>query len=256
MFRRCQLYGTASRRCERNAKASFWSVDRPGQHVRNCPSEMRSQSPKHLSHGQGGKWDATGVLLDESVATKPVDLVAIFGNGRPVELEIGTGKGTFLLARAAARPELNFVGVEWAGSYCQYAASRFRRAGLANVRMLHADATHFVRNCLPDASIWRVHIYFPDPWPKRRHHRRRSIQPAFLAELRRILQPGGQVVIVTDHLDYYLHIRRVLAGAEGFLPIGFPQMTDQQDELVGTNFERKYIAQGRAFFNAALMKYR
>jgi len=216
---------------------------------------MRSESPKHLAHGeQSDKWNTAGVLIDPP-GEGPVDLAEVFANRRPVEIEIGTGKGTFLLARASARPELNFLGIEWAGAYARYAADRFRRHGLANVRMLHADATKFIRGRVPDESVWRVHIYFPDPWPKRRHHRRRSIQVPFVEEVRRILKPGGQLIVVTDHLDYFRHIRRVLAGVSGLARVPFPQMTDEQGQIVGTNFERKYIAQGRPFFNTARMKY-
>ncbi len=217
---------------------------------------MRNESPRYLTHGRDEKWLTGNVLLDEAVTAGPVDFAAMFGNTRPVEIEIGTGKGTFLLARAAARPELNFLGIEWAGSYAAYSAGRFDRAGLDNVRMLHADATEFVAQCVPDQSVWRVHIYFPDPWPKRKHHRRRSIQLAFVHEIRRVLKVGGQLIIVTDHLDYFRHIRRVLANAVGFAPVEFPQMTDSDGELTGTNFERKYIAQGRPFYNAALLKYK
>jgi len=216
---------------------------------------MRRGSPRRLSHGRSGRWDTGGVLLDESAALRRVEPAAVFGNGRPVELEIGSGKGTFLLARAAARPELNFLGIEQAKAYCHYAADRVRRAGLANVRLLRADAAQFLRACLPDASLWRVHVYFPDPWPKRRHLRRRLIQPGFLRDVRRTLKPGGQLVIVTDHQGYFLHIRRVLAGAGGFARIGFPKMTGNRGELVGTNFERKYIARGRTFYWAARMRY-
>ena len=195
------------------------------------------------------------MLLDESVATGPVDLRAIFGNARPVEVEIGSGKGTFLLARAAARPELNFLGIEWARAYCHYTADRVRRASLTNVRMLRADAKHFFRGCLADASVWRLHVYFPDPWPKRRHHRRRLIQPDFVEQARRTLKVGGQLIVVTDHAGYFEQIRRVLGDAPGFARIGFPKMTGGADELVGTNFERKYIAQGRAFYSIALLRY-
>jgi len=216
---------------------------------------MRSESPKHLGHRAKSKWDTTAVLLDEAAAGRPMDLPAVFGNARPVEIEIGVGKGTFLLARAAARPELNFLGIERARSYAAYAADRFARAGLDNVRVLRADATTFVPTALGDGSVWRVHIYFPDPWPKRRHHRRRSIQLPFVAEIHRILKPGGQLVIVTDHLDYFQHIQRVLANCKGLADVAFPSMADRAGELVGTNFERKYIAQGRAFFNIARLKY-
>ena len=216
---------------------------------------MRSGSPKYIAHGREGKWDPAGVLLDESIARGPVDPRGFFDNDRPIELEIGTGKGTFLLTRALQRPDLNFVGIEWARAYSLYSADRFRRAGLTNVRMLRADAAAFVKDCLPDRSIFRLHVYFPDPWPKRKHHRRRLIQPGFLDQARRILQPGGQLLVVTDHIGYFHHIRRVLLGAEGFIRTPMPKMAGQDNELVGTNFERKYIAQGRPFHAIALMRY-
>ncbi len=200
------------------------------------------------------KWLTGEVLLDDSITEKSLDFGSIFGNTRIVEIEIGTGKGTFLLARAKARPEVNFLGIEWARSYAAYSAGRFHRSGLTNIRILHSDATDIIPRCVPDESIWRVHIFFPDPWPKRRHHRRRSIQVEFINQLRRVLKIGGQLIIVTDHLEYFQHIGRVLANVDGFIKVSFPQMADSKAKLVGTNFERKYIAQGRSFFNLALMK--
>jgi tRNA (guanine-N7-)-methyltransferase len=121
--------------------------------------------------------------------------------------------------------------------------------------MACTDAAAFFRRCLADRSIWRVHIYFPDPWPKRKHRRRRLIQPPFVAEVRRVLRIGGQLIIVTDHLGYFRQITGVLHGAEGFAVVPFPRMSDTKGELVGTNFERKYIAQGRAFYWLARMRY-
>jgi tRNA (guanine-N7-)-methyltransferase len=217
---------------------------------------VRTNSPQHLSHGKSDQWDTTGVLLEESFATAPgrINFEQLFGNTQPLEIEIGTGKGTFLVARASARPELNFLGLEWARPYATYSADRFRRNGLTNVRMLRADAGPFFKDRLADQSVWRVHIYFPDPWPKRRHHRRRLIQPGFLQQVHRVLRPGGQLIVVTDHLDYFYQIRSVLHAARGFVTIPFPRMTSREGELVGTNFERKYIAQGRPFYWAARMK--
>jgi tRNA (guanine-N7-)-methyltransferase len=218
---------------------------------------MRTNSPQHLSRGKSEEWDTTGILLDESVATEPnyVNSGRLFDNKSPLELEIGTGKGNFLLARAQSRPEMNFLGLEWARPYAAYAADRFRRNDLHNVRILRADAGPFVKNRLAEGSIWRVHIYFPDPWPKQRHHKRRLIQPGFISQVHRVLQPGGQLIIVTDHLDYFHQIRSVLQNAKGFATIPFPRMTDNAGEIVGTNFERKYIVQGRAFYWTARMKY-
>jgi tRNA (guanine-N7-)-methyltransferase len=101
-----------------------------------------------------------------------------------------------------------------------------------------------------------VHIYFPDPWPKRKHHRRRTIQPKFVRELWRILQPGGQLLIKTDHRDYFEWMRRVLWDAEGFARTPFPKVVSEEDPgMVGTNFERKYIEEGRSFYSMALLKY-
>jgi len=195
------------------------------------------------------------VLLDESAASGRTDPRDFFDNDRPIELEIGTGKGTFLLARARRRPDLNFLGIEWARAYCLYSADRFRRAGLDNVRMIRTDAGAFVRDCLPARSVWRVHVYFPDPWPKRKHHRRRLIQRGFVDQVRRILQPGGQLLMVTDHTGYFDHIRRVLIDAPGFARVPMPKMGGDENELVGTNFERKYITQGQPFHAVALMRY-
>ena len=218
---------------------------------------MRTNSPRHLRRPAGGAWDTGGVLLDEAAADAPVDFQALFGNTRPVEVEIGTGKGAFLLARGQARPEINFLGLEYANAYCRYAADRFARHGMTNVRMLHADAGHFFKVCLSPRSLLRVHIYFPDPWPKRRHHRRRLIQPAFMADVRRALCIGGQIIIVTDHMGYFGQIRNVLAAARaGLAIISVPRMTDVDGEMVGTNFERKYIAEGRAFYAVARLRYR
>ena len=218
---------------------------------------MRPGSTRHLAHRPYEKWDAGEILLPDSITKGPVDLAAIFGNSQPIEVEIGTGKGTFLLARAAARSELNFLGIEWAKAYAAYAADRFRRAGLANVRMIHCEAAHFFKVCLADApgSLWRVHIYFPDPWPKQKHHRRRLIQGPFVEQMRRALRPGGQLIIVTDHLDYFRQIERVVGQVSGLAIAPMPRMADREGEVVGTNFERKYIAQGRPFYKLVRLRY-
>jgi tRNA (guanine-N7-)-methyltransferase len=218
---------------------------------------MRPESERQLARRH--PWNTGSVLLEVDCRQGPLDLAAVFGNGQPVELEIGIGKGTFLLARAKARPELNFLGLEYAGSYGRYAADRARRAGLENVRIACTEAGEFVRTCLPEASLWRVHIYFPDPWPKRRHHRRRLIQPAFLEHIRRGLLIGGQLLIVTDHMDYFAHIQRSLSSLsslKNMAAIPLPPLVQTDEELVGTNFERKYIRQGRRFYSVARMRYR
>ena len=142
---------------------------------------MRSRARKVRLKSSPDELLAAGVLLDESVADGPLDLAQVFLNHQPVEVEIGPGKGGFLLSRAGARPELNLLGIEWVRSHAWYVADRARRAGLRNVRVLCADAVEVFSNCLAASSICRVHVYFPDPWPKRRQVARRLIQSTCIA---------------------------------------------------------------------------
>ena len=123
------------------------------------------------------------------------------------------------------------------------------------MRMLVADAAGCFKICLQPRSLLRVHIYFPDPWPKRRHRRRRLIQPAFIDDARRTLILGGELIIVTDHAEYFRQIQGVLAWSAGLAAIPPPASGGGHGELVGTNFERKYAAQGRPFHAIARMRY-
>ena len=195
------------------------------------------------------------VGLDADALPKPLDPPALFGNANPVELEIGCGKGTFITRQAKARPDVNFLGLEWARFYYRYAADRLRRNGCcANARMLRADAAAFVQDGLPDACLAAVHVYFPDPWPKARHHKRRLVQPPFLDQVRRVLVPGGRVQVVTDHADYWEQIEAVFKdGPLRVVAYEHPGGTGE-GEVVGTNFERKYIAEGRTFHAIAAAK--
>jgi len=212
---------------------------------------MKRTSIKHI--GNNSNPDTTGVNVDWHLDDGIINLGEIFGNLRPVELEVGTGKGTFLLERAKARPEINFLGLEYAKGYCDYAADRFRRQGLSNIRMVCADAAMFCKKALGNASLFRLHVFFPDPWPKRKHNRRRLLQPVFISETHRLLQTGGQLLIATDHSDYASQIRAVLENAEGFSKIKFPKLVDSSG-LVGTNFEKKYIAEGRTIYSFARLR--
>jgi len=174
----------------------------------------------------------------------------------PIELEIGCGKGTFLVQQAGATPNVNYLGIEWAREYWRHAADRFKRNGLMHVRMLHADAGEFVRWHVLDHTFTTVHIYFPDPWPKKRHHKRRLIQAPFLRELHRALTDAGQVRIVTDHEHYYHWIGEHAERLNDLFerrPFEKSQST-RDDEVVGTNFERKYRREGRPFHALMLVK--
>jgi tRNA (guanine-N7-)-methyltransferase len=178
---------------------------------------------------------------------RPIVWREMFGNNHPVELEIGMGKGTFLTDSAKARPGTNFFGLEYARYYWRYASDRLRRNGCENARTARAEAGYFVREFVPEGSLSVVHIYFPDPWPKKRHNKRRLIQPGFLLEMRRVLEVDGRLQIVTDHAGYFEQIREVVTRS----PL---KVAEYLAGEVGTNFERKYLREGRTFQSIAAVR--
>jgi tRNA (guanine-N7-)-methyltransferase len=195
--------------------------------------------------------------LDADQLPKPLSWTTLFGNDHPVELEIGMGKGTFLLDQAKARPEVNFFGIEWARWFWRYASDRLRRHGCtANARTVRAEAAFFLTEFVPPASLSVLHIYFPDPWPKARHHKRRLIQPKFMPLIEKVLQPGGRLQIVTDHQGYFEeNIEPCVRGASGLKVVDYNRPGSAgEGEFVGTNFERKYRREGRPFFAIAAVK--
>lgn len=137
-----------------------------------------------LTHRTAGHFDPRAWFKDPS---------------RRFEIEIGCGKGTFILETSQHEPTTNFLGIEWAREYYLYTADRLRRAQASNVRMLHTDASDFLRWRVQSNIAHVIHLYFSDPWPKTKHHKNRVIQHRFLAEAWRVLIPGGELRIVTDH---------------------------------------------------------
>jgi len=192
--------------------------------------------------------------LDADSLPRPISWPELFGNDHPVELEIGMGKGTFLNEQAKARPDTNFFGIEWARWFWLYASDRLRRNGCVNARTVRAEAAFFLREHVAAASLSVLHIYFPDPWPKKRHHKRRLIQAPFLLEIVRVLQPGGRLQVVTDHADYFQQIEPLLlASPLKVIEYNRPGSA-AEGEFVGTNFERKYRREGRPFYALAAAK--
>jgi tRNA (guanine-N7-)-methyltransferase len=194
------------------------------------------------------------VGLDLETLARPIDWAAMFGNAHPVELEIGIGKGTFITEQAIARLEVNFIGLEYAKWFWRYASDRLRRHNCTNARTARAEAAFFVREYITDATLSVVHIYFPDPWPKKRHHKRRLIQEPFVREIERILVPGGRLHVVTDHLDYFEHIAPLIRASSLKIVEYSRPGSASEGEFVGTNFERKYRREGRPFYAIAVAK--
>ena len=195
------------------------------------------------------------VGLDVDALPKPLDFAAVFGNDRPVEMEIGMGKGTFITESARAHPEVNFFGIEWARWFWRYASDRLRRNGCLNARTVRADAAFFVREFVKDDALAVLHIYFPDPWPKKRHHKRRLIQPKFVPVMARVLGPGGRVQVVTDHKGYWEENIEPTIRDSGLEVVDYSRPGSAgAGEFVGTNFERKYAREGRPFYAIAAVK--
>jgi tRNA (guanine-N7-)-methyltransferase len=185
-----------------------------------------------------------------------VDFGRIFGRSGSVHIEIGSGKGAFLLSQAIAAPGDNFLGIDRASRYCRFAVDRIGRWGLTNVRIIRTDASDFLAEFVTDESVDWFHIYFPDPWPKKRHNRRRFICTANIESMFRCLTAAGRIQIATDHADYFEQIRSLLLAESGRLELcDFILAAGvQTGEYVGTNFERKYKLESRPIYTVAVKK--
>ncbi|MGH7836581.1 MAG: tRNA (guanine(46)-N(7))-methyltransferase TrmB [Candidatus Binataceae bacterium] len=176
-----------------------------------------------------------------------VDPRELFGREARLELELGAGRGDFILERAAAAPERDFLAVELAGTVAHLMAVRAGRRGLTNLRVLRMDARPLVHLMLAPRSVSACHIYFPDPWPKDRHAKHRLFTPDFVCGLVRVLVPGGPLYVATDVQDYARAIFSMLeAGSFVRTPIAVPGASL-------TGFARKFIAEGREIYAAAFV---
>lgn len=185
--------------------------------------------------------------LDPERALSGLDWERVFGSPGPVEVEIGIGKGRFLLAVAAARPGVRLLGVEWANEYLRIAEARAEKRGLENVRFVRADARELVARGIPDASVDAYYVFYPDPWPKKRHHKRRFFQRPTVDHLARTMRPGACLHVATDHEEYWDQIEPLLDRHPDFgrLPEFGGESFPMPADAPLTNFEAKYEVQGR-----------
>jgi len=166
----------------------------------------------------------------------------IFSDNAPLEVDLGCGDGSFLVDLAHALPDHRFLGVERLLGRVRKVCRKAKNAGLQNLRVLRLESRYTVEWLLPPASIHRLHLLCPDPWPKARHHRRRLVQPEFLDALARILEPGGEFLFKSDDAEYFEWTRDLLASRSDFEPLPWP---DNAFFYPQTDFERQWLAEGR-----------
>lgn len=186
------------------------------------------------------------------VVGPPLVWAELFGNTNPVEIEVGFGKGLFLLTAGQACPNVNFLGIEIVRKYQLLAATRLLDRGLTNVRVACADAGVVLRERVPPQSVAAVHVFFPDPWWKARHKKRRVFTEAFAHSVARLLQTTGRFHIVTDVEEYFgVMVGIVHAMGPVFREVPPPPPTDAKHDMdYLTNFERRFRKQGLPIYRA------
>ena len=186
---------------------------------------------------------------------RPWNPEVLFGRRASLEVEIGSGKGLFLRTAAAARPDVDFLGIEIAPRYARFAAAAILRRGLGNAVVVSGDALPVLGEVLPDESAAAVHVYFPDPWWKRRHKKRRVMRESFVGDVARVLEAGARLHFWTDVEDYY-HTAVALFQADSRLegPIEESERPAQDPMDYRTHFERRTRLQGAPVFRAMFLK--
>jgi len=222
------------------AESTSRATDEPQTHRRTVRSFVLRQGRLTEAQERAFRelWPLYGVDWTSGTLLEPA---ALFGNDRPVYLEIGFGNGETLATLAERHPERNFLGVEVHGPGVGHLLLEIERRGLANVRVLRQDAMDLLDQGLPPASLAGVCLFFPDPWPKKRHHKRRILTPAFVALLARALRPGGLFHAATDWEHYALQMLVVLTAADALFEnsAGPGAFAPRPDDRPLTKFERR-----------------
>ncbi len=171
--------------------------------------------------------------------------------GRPLEVDLGCGDGSFLVELARHHPERDFLGVERLLGRVRKVCRRITRGGLDNARVLRLESRHVVEWLLPQASVSRMHLLCPDPWPKVRHHRRRLVNGDFLTAVSRVLEPGGEFLFMTDHEGYHLWVEERVGESGRFERLEWAEDAFFQPK---TDFQRLWESQGRRMWRVRCRK--
>jgi len=215
----------------------------------------RNATDCNMYHSMLGMVTDAAIIVDPPREGEVINPMGWFESPGPFELEIGCGKGGFLLSRARAHSQVRLLGIEWANKYFRYCADRMVRWGLTNVRVMRTDARTFVIRHLPEGCLHALHLYHPDPWPKTRHHKRRLVQADFVQATARALQESGCWLVQSDHAEYFAQIKRLIDETSDLRAIPWELANrDPGQDWAGTNFEIKYGRDGREIFRLACVR--
>jgi tRNA (guanine-N7-)-methyltransferase len=193
---------------------------------------------------------SAGLIYRLPSIVERVDLAALFLKAQPLEIELGCGDASFLVAYAKLHPERNFIGVERLLGRLRKLDRQGRRAGLTNLRGVRVESAYFLEYLLPPHSASVLHVYFPDPWPKKRHHKNRLVNGRFPALVRAALVPGGVVYLRTDDEDYFGQMTEVFGASAEFQKVE----TSSELAMLPTDFEKEFFAQGIKTLRVAYRK--
>ena len=192
--------------------------------------------------------DEAGVEYVPKSLTRVLEFDKVFSRLAPLEIDLGCGDDAFLAVLAQESPAHNFLGIERLVGRVRSVCRKVARLDLKNARILRMESNYAVTHLLPPASVTTFHLLFPDPWPKRRHHRRRAFTPEFVSSIHRALIAGGLFHVATDHADYFHQIERVIAATDIFV------ISREQNHFPPTSFEKKYAARGLSIHRLLLRK--
>ncbi len=192
--------------------------------------------------------DSFSAIISPSSWTEVLPVGALFPSPAPLEVDVGCGKGRFLLARAKARPGINFLGIDRLLVRIRRVDRRIRLENIRNVRLLRIEASYALEHLLPPLSVSVFYIFFPDPWPKRRHHKRRLFTESFMNSVYASLVPGGEIHLATDHLDYFQKILGVLRKDQRFVEVPPFQPADEERTDFELVFRGQNVEIGRCSF--------
>jgi len=201
--------------------------------------------------------DLSPWLVPEQELPDPLDAAALFGRAAPLEIEVGTGKGLFLGHATGARPDHLLLGIELARNYARFAAARLAKLNRANGKVVHGDGVRIFQQRLPDTCARAVHVYFPDPWWKKRHRKRRIMTASFVGDVHRVLEPNGVLHFWTDVKEYFDATLELIAEAGVFPSPQFPAAVPAEHDLdYRTHFERRMRLRDLPVFRAEFHKRR